>query len=587
MAVSAWNHWTEGIAKRLSEAAGTTVQPSEIVVPPDATLGDFAFGCFRLAKERKMNPTQLALEIVEAFDGTGLDLAKATAAGPYINFKLSTGSSVKRVVRDLERAKSKLGATKTGANKQLLFEYAQPNTHKEIHVGHLRNILLGNTLIALLERVGWKVVPVSYHGDVGAHVAKCLWWFVRSRKGSIALDGKEVRTFLSDMPVKKAEYGKYLGGLYAESTRQLEEHPEWKEEISFVQQKLESGDPVWMKLWKGTRQWSLEEMQGIFAELGVRVKRQYLESEVVMRGQEMVDDLLRKKIAKESQGAIVVDLEEKNLGVFLVRKSDGTSLYATKDLALAERKRKEYPKASRNLIMVDNRQSLYFKQLFETLRLLKIEPIPEFIGYDFVTLKSGAMSSRDGNIVTYESFRDSVLAFARQEIASRHADWSEKKIKETAWKLAMGGMKFAFLKQDADKIFTFDLEQALSFDGATGPYCQYAAVRLGSILRKAGAKPTTAKTLTDLFSHDSEKHLALQLAIAPRIIATAATELRPNILAVWCHETAQAINDFYRDVPVLDTEGALREGRLRLAAAAKQALEQGLVLLGIEVPEEM
>ncbi len=583
MAELAWKYWIEGIAQHLSEATGTSVLPSEIVVPPDNALGDFAFGCFRLAKEKKMNPVQLAEEIASSFNAKNLDVAEVKAAGPYVNFKLSINEAVARVVQDVGATK-KIGASNMGGKKQLLFEYAQPNTHKEIHVGHLRNLLLGNALIALLDRAGWKVVPMSYHGDVGAHVAKSLWWFVRSRKGSIELSSVEVKQFIAKMPVKKEQYGNYLGGLYAESTRQLETHPEWKDEVSIVQRKLEAGDKVWGRLWKETRAWSLKEMNAIFKELGVNIKRQYLESEVMTRGQEMVDHLLKIGVAKESQGAMVVDLEEKKLGVFLVRKSDGTSLYATKDLALAELKLKEYPKASRNLIMVDNRQSFYFKQLFETLRLMKIEPVPEFVGYDFVTLKSGAMSSREGNIVTYESFRDSVLAFARKEFETRHADWSPKKITDTARKLAMGGIKFAFLKQDADKVFTFDLEQALSFDGATGPYCQYAAVRLGSILKKAGRSATRSKLV---YEHPSEKKLALKLAQLPSILETAARELRPNVLVIWCYEAAQIINEFYRDVPVLDVAPVLKASRLRLASAAKSALEQGLELLGIEVPAEM
>jgi arginyl-tRNA synthetase len=296
---------------------------------------------------------------------------------------------------------------------------------------------------------------------------------------------------------------------------------------------------------------------------------------------------LEKGIAKESQGAMIVDLEDVKLGVFLVRKSDGTSLYGTKDLALAEKKHAEYPKAERSLILVDNRQQFYFKQLFETLKRMGITVPHEFIGYEFVTLKSGAISSRDGNVVTFQDFRDAVLDYARGEVLKRHEDWTEGKVTHVSWCIAMAGIKFGMLKQDSDKIFTFDLEQALSFDGDTGPYCLYAAARLASILRKAGPQNPFDGELASTFDHASEKALALVLSAFPSKAKQAAAELRPAIIAQWCLDASQAINAFYRDVPVLESEGELREGRIRLATVARETLILGLSLLGIPVPEEM
>ena len=584
---SVWTHWTREIAKRLSEVTGVDVSPDEIVVPPDRALGDFAWGAFRLAKVRKTSPATLAKEIAEKISVDRTDWSSVAAAGPYVNFTLIVGDAVNRVVREIELSGTR-NAERGTSEHQLVLEYAQPNTHKEIHVGHLRNLALGLALDRILTHAGWHVVPVSYHGDVGAHVAKCLWYInkVESRKSKVESQNLAPSTLHF---TKDERTGAFLGQMYAEASKELEAHPEYKDEVSVVQQKLEAHDPEWDKLWQETRRWSLDEMANIFDTLQVRIERQYLESEVVERGQQMVDELIEKGIAKESQGAIIIDLEEKKLGVFLVRKSDGTSLYATKDLALAELKLKEYPKTSRSLILVDNRQSLYFKQLFTTLEMMNIKPVPAFIGYEFVTLKSGAMSSREGNIVTFESFFDEVMAYARKEILSRHEDWVVGQVEHTAWAIAMGGIKFGMLKQDSDKIFTFELEQALAFDGATGPYCQYAATRLGSIIRKGG--PTnpfnTEQELTALFDHASEKALVLALALFPEKVAAAADELRPAILAQWCLDTAQRVNDFYRDVSVLESSGELREGRLRLAAAARTSLVKGLELLGIPVPEEM
>lgn len=586
--MTSWQYWKGDIAKRLSEVLGGAVSPDDIVIPPDRAHGDFAYGCFKLAKAMGKSPADIAKDVASKIDLAQSDFASADAAGPYVNFTLSVGEAVHRVVRDIE-----IGATSPPApllrkeRGELLLEFAQPNTHKEIHVGHLRNLVLGQALSNVLSVAGWNVVPMSYHGDVGAHVAKCLWWLVKSRDGEMEID---------NIPSEK-KTGKFLGEMYAEASRQLEANPEWKDEVSDVQRKLEAHDPAWEKLWRETRRWSLDEFATIFDDLGVKIARQYLESEVVDRGQEMVDHLLKQRVAKESQGAIVVDLEEKKLGVFLIRKSDGTSLYATKDLALAELKLKEYPKADRSLILVDNRQSFYFKQLFETLRMLELNPVPEFVGYEFVTLKSGAMSSREGNVVTYQDFRNEVISYSTEEVLKRHADdkWNDGKIEHTAWCIAMAGMKFGMLKQDNDKVFTFDLEQSLSFDGDTGPYCQYAATRLASILRKAGPTPSDSpfvrgredEPLTRSFDHESEKALAFALAQFPVKVAQAAEELRPSIVAQWCIDVAQRVNEFYRDVNVLESEGELKEGRLRLVAAARSSLVAGLGLLAIPVPDEM
>ncbi len=574
--MTSWQYWTQDIAKRLSEVLKTEVAPTDIVVPPDRKLGDFAFGCFKLAKALGKSPADIAKEVAESIDLKQSDFMSANAAGPYVNFLLREGDAVHRVVREIEIAGAHFGHS--GEKKpEILVEYAQPNTHKEIHVGHLRAMLVGQSIVNILAADGWNAVPMSYHGDVGAHVAKCLWWIMKN--GGI------------DELKPKERTGEYLGKMYTEASKQLEANPDLKDEVSEVQRKLEAHEPELEKVWQETRRWSLDEMAEIFNDLGVKIKRQYLESEVVDRGQEMVDELLKKGVAKESQGAIIVDLEEKKLGVFLIRKSDGTSLYATKDLALAELKFKEYPKADRSLVVVDNRQSFYFKQLFETLNMMKVGKPQEFVGFEYVTLKSGAMSSRDGNIVTYQSFRDEVLKYATDEVTKRHAEhvWNDGKIEHTAWCIAMAGMKFGMLKQDNDKMFTFDLEQSLSFDGDTGPYCQYAATRLASILRKAGVKNPfgSDEALTRSYDHASEKALAFVLAQFPARVAQAAKELRPSIIAQWCVEASQRVNEFYRDVPVLDAEGDLKEGRLRLVAAARSTLILGLGLLSIPVPDEM
>lgn len=598
----AWDSILTHVARRMSDVANTRVESSHLIAPPDPNFGDLTFSCFKIAKEQKKSPADIAKFLAEQLMKVKKDplIESAVAVGPYLNVTLQHGETVTRIVEEVELKKTEYGTSNEGKKRQLMLEYAQPNTHKEFHVGHLRNLVLGNALARILTHTGWKVVTASYHGDAGAHVAKCLWMLQRKRRGvGSGQQGLE-------------KTGKYLGELYAQATRLLDEKPELKEEVSDVQRKIEAGDKELTKLWKETREWSLVEFNKIFDDLGTRIHRQYFESEVVEDGQKIVDELLKKRIAKKSDGAIVVDLEADRLGVFLIRKSDNTSLYATKDLALAKLKAKEYPKLARSLILVDNRQALYCKQLFRALELMGVKLPHEFVGYEFVTLKSGAMSSREGSIVTYDTFCEEMMKFAREETWKRHPDWADGRVEQTAWAIAMGGIIYGMLKQDADKQIVFDLERALSFDGDTGPYIQYATTRLAAILKKASwnlkrVVPPAEMDLTTASgekgqnsnaSHELgnlrmlvdpvEKRLALQIARFPHVCFRAAQELKPHLIAHWCFAAAKLVNDMYRDVPVLAAPSAdLRAARLRLVAAAHTCLTLGLSILGMSIPDEM
>lgn len=617
-----WDALKQHVARRISETLSTDALKIEVGAedlgkPPDAKLGDMAFGCFKPAKQLGKSPADIAKMLAAEFSKGDHTIESVAATGPYLNVTLKTGDLVARIVQEIEHHKGKYGETDEGQSRQVMVEYAQPNTHKEIHVGHLRNLVLGASLAKILQANGWKVLTASYHGDVGAHVAKCLWLLVRSysgfvpqpkpkkpKKGEVEIPGMEPHAWtdhvlsvfdeaMADAVMlaipKEKRTGNYLGQLYAESGKLLEENPEWKAQVSQVQRDLEAKKPGWMKIWQETRRWSILEMTQVFQELGVAIDRQYFESEVVDAGQRIVDELLKNDIAKPSQGAMVVDLEHEKLGVFLVRKSDGTSLYATKDLALAKLKFEEYPKLERSLHVVDFRQSLYFKQLFRTLELMGIKKPLEYVGYEFLTLKSGAMSSREGNIVTYESFRDEVVEFAKSETHKRHDDWPDGKIEHVAWCLAMGGLKFGMLRQNSEKIITFDLEKSLSFDGDTGPYVQYAVTRLNSILRKAGWKPETGVEAGDRLqlTEPAEKKLAIELANFPVAVRAAGADLDPSGLAQWCLGAAQAANEFYRDVKVIEAPFGVKQARLQLVASAASVMILGLDLLGIPVPEEM
>jgi arginyl-tRNA synthetase len=328
--------------RQLTKKLGVDVSESQFVLPPNPEMGDLAFGCFALAKSMGKSPADIAKTLAAELKPTHPGIAAFEAAGPYLNIRFSNAELVRRTILDIEETNDAFGKVNIGESKSVLLEYASLNTHKEIHVGHLRNLFLGRSAQLLLEKAGYHVIPVSYQGDVGAHVAKCLWFFVKERKADLQLTLSDVDQILKGISADQAT-GKYLGQVYTQATAALEANIQnSSKNLRRFCAALEAGEPAWTKLWLETRRWCLEEMLRNFDELDVRITRQYLESEVVARGQEMVDALMAKGVATESQGAIVVDLEEVKLGVFLVRKSDGNSLYSTKDIALAELKRKEF-----------------------------------------------------------------------------------------------------------------------------------------------------------------------------------------------------------------------------------------------------
>lgn len=559
------------IVTKLKKAIGKgfVVTVEDLETPPNPEMGDIAFPCFKLAKEQKRNPQEIATELAAKI-GPGDYTESINSAGPYVNFKLSTVKLGDAIFAEVKKKKSVYGNTKAGEGKKVLVEYAQPNTHKEFHIGHVRNGLLGQSVVNILRANGYKVVAASYIGDIGAHVAKALWGLQQFHAGE---------TF------DKATRAKKLGEIYTEATNYLEAHPDAKQEIDALQQKLEGGEKGLRALWEETRTWSLEEFRSIFEELKIEPDVWYYESEVEEEGKEMVNKLLTEGIARKSEGATIVDLEDEGLGVFLILKSDGSSLYATKDLALALQKEKEYD-PDRQIFIVDVRQSLYFKQLFATLKRMGFKASLQHISYDMVTLPGGAMSSRKGNIVTYKELRDELRSALQEETLKRHEDWKEAKVTEVSQAIADSALAFFMLRQDPQSIITFDKEEAMSFDGFTGPYILYTNARLHRLLEKASVKPAyDAKLLTQ----DYEKTLIKLLAQYPEIVYNASFDFDPSHIAHWLFDLSRAFGEYYHEVRILDeeTEKKMMQARLGLVQAMVKTMEHAAKLLGMDLVEEM
>jgi len=539
----------------------------EITVPPTADMGDLAVPCFYLSKLLRLSPNQIAVDLQSKINPAGI-IKDIQPVGPYLNITLNSAVLAGEVLAEVKKLKTKYGLVEAKADS-IALEFSCPNTHKEFHIGHTRNVILGAALANIYTANGHKVTSLNYIGDIGAHVAKCLW----------ALD----KFHHDEEP--PADKTKYLGQIYSEATAKLEAQPEYKGEIDAVLAKLESGDKSWLALWKKTRQWSLDDFDRIYKLLGVKFKHAFYESEVEKPGKKLVADLLERGIAEKSQGAVIINLDEYALKQFLLLKSDGSSLYSTKDLALAQLKFKKYP-ADRSLHVIDNRQTFYLQQLFKTFAIIGIATPSEHISYEMVTLKEGAMSSRAGNIITFDSLYEELTARAKAETGKRHKDWSADKIETTARALALSAIKFNMIKVSNDSIITFDLDEALSFDGYSGPYLQYTASRINSLLTKAG-KSVWARPDYSPLALPIEKELLLKLAAFPLIIASAGRESDPSIVARYLFELCQLFSTFYQQAPIISSDDKTKKARLALAEAVRQTLINGMSLIGLEALDQM
>ena len=558
------------IFSAVENALGQEIDESKLDIsrPPEAMMGDFAVPCFYLAKLTRISPNQIAAELKEKIRPKGA-IASVQNLGPYLNFYLSEKYLAKQVLKDIEKKGAKYGEGASDKEK-VMIEYSQPNTHKEFHIGHLRNVVLGSSLVNLLRLTGKKVIAANYIGDIGSHVAKCLW----------ALD-----KFHKNDPEPSEHKGQYLGKLYTEAVNLCEADENNKSEAAEVQNKLESGDKYFTALWKKTRAWSLEEFDGIYKILGAKFDKVFFESEVEKPGKKMVEEMLEKKIAEKSQGATIVDLDKYGLKQFLLLKSDGSSLYSTKELALAKLKFEKY-RIDASYVVVDSRQSFYFKQFFKTLELIGFKKKTAHIDYEFVTLPEGAMASRKGNVVLFEQLLADVTALAEEETKKRHEDWPAEEVKKTAEKIALAAIKFSMIKTSRHNAIIFDPKEALSFDGFTGPYLQYTATRINSILRKEPARPLKSVDFSKL-SERKEKELLLLLAQYPEVVAQAAADFEPAQLAQYLFDLSKSFSSYYAEVKVIGSEESVMAARLALIAAIRQTLNGGLAVLGIEPLERM
>ncbi|MDD2766973.1 MAG: arginine--tRNA ligase [Candidatus Moranbacteria bacterium] len=534
--------------------------------PKDDQFGEYTTNiALVLSKLAKKSPMEIAPMLQERLSSEEFEKVEVVHPG-HINFYFSP-AYFRDIVTQINEKKSGISYSVKEKKEKVMVEYSQPNTHKEFHIGHLRNVFIGSTIVNVLRKSGHEVIAANYIGDTGTHIAKCLW-------GLTKFYADENLDVLSN----KAEF---LGKVYSEATQKIEDNPEYEDEFKALQKKFEEGDETLVALWKKTKEWSMDEFESIYQQLGVVFDVYFFESIEEEAGKKILPELLAKGILEQSDGAVIANLEQFHLGVLVLVRKDGSALYALKDIPLAKEKFEKYG-IDKSVIVVDVRQSLYFQQLFKILELYGFHKKMVHCGYEFVALKGGeSMSSRKGNVVPARVLIERVTESVRKQ-------FSESPDPEM---VALGAIRFGMLRHSSVSKIEFDVEESVRFDGATGPYVQYAHARIVSILKKAEEKGfvvSEEETLSSLPLQPKEIELIRELSRFSEVVEEVAETYEVHKIAHYAIRLADTFHSFYNDCKVIDEENRAQSlARLELVRATKIVLKETLDLMGIDAPEKM
>ncbi len=543
----------------------------ELLTPPDPSMGDYALPCFSLSKQLKKDPKQIA-EDIKAKLSLSDNIERTEVKGPYLNFFINKKRLAEAVLNQIS-TDNKLYGKGEKKKDRVMLEFCKENTHKAVHVGHLRGTSIGEALSRILKFSGYDVVQANYQGDTGAHVAKWLWCYFKFHKGEV--------------PPEKNTEG-WIAGIYVESVKKISANPDFQKEVDEVNKKLESrSDKELVEMWKKSRKWSLDSLEKIYSELDAHFDVYFFEGDIEKEAKMIVEKLVKNKIARIDDGATIIDLENQNLGILVLLRKDGTALYSAKDLALAEKKFRKY-RIDKSIYVVGTAQSMYFRQLFATLCLMGFPNTDKcrHLAFSEVRFPHGKMSSRTGDNILYSQFRKMVFENAEKEVKKRHQDWSSEEIMKSTYNIAIAAIKFGMLSQDYNKNIVFDIKSALDFEGETGPYVQYAHARACSIIRKQ-SKPVTNRIDFSMLKEKEEKGIILSLMKFPLCLEEISNTMRVNVLANYCLSLAQQFNEFYHKYQVINQEESLTDARLLLVDCVRQVLSISLSLLSIPAPDRM
>lgn len=533
--------------------------------PKSSDLGDIAFPAFSLAKVERKAPQAIAADIAEKIDQSAFE--KVVATGPYVNFFLDKSKISDQVIKSVIEAGADYGQQDEGHGQNITIDLSSPNIAKPFSVGHLRSTVIGDALSNIFRKMGYNTIKINHLGDWGKQFG--LLMVAYKKWGSKeAVEANPIDELLK---------------LYVRINAEIENDPELDEEGRLWFKKLEDGDPEATELWQWFRDESLVEFNRIYKLLGVEFDSLNGEAFYNDKMDEAVQILEDKGLLKESKGASIVELDDVNLPPAMIKKSDGATLYITRDIATAIYRARTY-NFVKNIYAVGQEQSNHFRQLKAVLKKMGFDWSDNMVHVDFglVTKNRQKLSTRKGNIILLEPTLQEAISRAKAQIEEKNPELENKE--EVAHAVGVGAVKFYDLKTDRRNGYDFDLEAMVSFEGETGPYVQYAYARIQSILRKANFTPSTDATYS--LSDPESWEIIKLLQDFSRVVKRAAENYDPSLIAKYAINLAQAFNKYYAHTRILD-ESPERESRLALSYSTAVVLKEALRLLGVDAPEKM
>lgn len=564
----------EIIAKSLEGLTEDEIK-SMIEIPQDQSMGDYAFPCFRLAKTMRKAPNLIAAELAEKLQGEQL-FSEVSPVNAYVNMFVSREEMMKSTVSEVLEEKENFGRSDIGGNRKVIVEFSSPNIAKPFHIGHIRSTVIGNSLSKIYDALGYDVFKINHLGDYGTQFGKMICAY--RRWGN--------REDVINSPIKT------LLGYYTKFHVEVEEHPELEDEARAIFTKLEQGSKEEVELWQWFREESLKEFQRVYDMLGIEFDSYNGESFYSDKMPRFEKELSDKGLLHESNGAQVVDLEEYKLGTALIKKSDGSSLYITRDIAAAVYRKENYD-FYKNIYVVATQQNLHFQQLFKIIELMGYDWANQCVHVPFgmVRLEEGTMSTRHGRVVFLEDVLNGAIEKTREIIEEKNPNIEN--LEEITSQVGIGAVVFNELSNNRIKDYTFKWDQILNFDGETGPYVQYTHARCASLLRKAGedivAKAQDPKNVDFalLAKSDSAYELTKLIYAFPGVVEQAGEKYEPSIITRHIIDIAQCFNKFYHDEHIIVDDEVEKTSKIALVIATKRVIATGIGLLGMKAPERM
>lgn len=566
-------NFKEIIAKQIAKTIEINEKELEsyIETPKDTKNGDYAFPCFRLAKELRKAPPAIANEIKEKIEPVE-EIETIEVVGGYLNFFINKETLAKEVLEEISKTEQ-YGKSEIGKEKNIVIDYSAPNIAKPFHIGHLRSTVIGGALYNIYKYLGYNVTGVNHLGDYGTQFGKLIEGY--------KMWGEEYD--IEKDPINE------LTKIYIRINEACKNDEQILENCRNNFKKLEDGDPYCVEIWKKFRELSLQEFQKVYDLLGSKFDSWNGESFYSDKMPEVIDILQKTGKLVESQGAKIIDLEDKGINTpCIIEKSNGSTTYATRDLAAILYRARTY-NFDKALYVTSYEQVLHFKQVFEVAKLLGLDEKYtnglEHVSFGMVLLPEGKMSTREGNIIKLEELLNEAISRAKEIIEQKNPDLENKE--EVAKKVGIGAVIFNDMSASRIKDEVFDWNTILNFQGETGPYIQYTYVRTKSVLEKAGYLPKIEDVNTENLSDDYSMAIFKLIYNFEDVLVQVTDKNEPSILARYLIDLAKAYSSFYNENKIIVEDKEVQDARIYLTYATSEVLKQGANLLGIEMPEKM